>query len=56
MIVAATIADPRLNDPVWATARLAQAEAAGVDLLILGLADDFEFDALVLAAWAAPPR
>jgi alkanesulfonate monooxygenase SsuD/methylene tetrahydromethanopterin reductase-like flavin-dependent oxidoreductase (luciferase family) len=54
MIVAATIADPRLGDPQWAAARLAQAEAAGIDLLILGAPDDLAFDPLVLAAWAAP--
>ncbi len=54
MIVAVTIADPRLNDPAWASARLTQAEAAGVDILILGGPDSLPFDPLVLAAWAAP--
>jgi alkanesulfonate monooxygenase SsuD/methylene tetrahydromethanopterin reductase-like flavin-dependent oxidoreductase (luciferase family) len=54
MIIAATISDPRLNDPDWASARLAQAEAAGIDLLILGSPGHIPFDPLVLAAWAAP--
>jgi len=54
MIVAATISDTRLNDPVWAAARLNEAEDAGIDLLILGGPDDLIFDPLVLAAWAAP--
>jgi alkanesulfonate monooxygenase SsuD/methylene tetrahydromethanopterin reductase-like flavin-dependent oxidoreductase (luciferase family) len=54
MIVAVTICDPRLGDPIWAAARLAQAEAAGVDLLILGSPELIPFDPLVLAAWAAP--
>jgi alkanesulfonate monooxygenase SsuD/methylene tetrahydromethanopterin reductase-like flavin-dependent oxidoreductase (luciferase family) len=54
MIVAASISDPRLNDPVWAAARLAQAEAAGIDLLIFGPGGDLTFDPLVFAAWAAP--
>jgi alkanesulfonate monooxygenase SsuD/methylene tetrahydromethanopterin reductase-like flavin-dependent oxidoreductase (luciferase family) len=54
MIVAATISDTRLNDPVWAAARLNEAEAAGIDLLILGCPVDLTFDALVFAAWAAP--
>lgn len=54
MIVAATISDARLNDPVWAAARLAQAEATGLDLLIFGHSEDLSFDPLVFAAWAAP--
>jgi alkanesulfonate monooxygenase SsuD/methylene tetrahydromethanopterin reductase-like flavin-dependent oxidoreductase (luciferase family) len=54
MIIAATICDARLNDPVWSEARLEQAEAAGIDLLILGSPDHLNFDALVFAAWAAP--
>jgi alkanesulfonate monooxygenase SsuD/methylene tetrahydromethanopterin reductase-like flavin-dependent oxidoreductase (luciferase family) len=54
MIVAATISDARLNDPVWAADRLEQAEAAGIDLLILGGPENLKFDPLVLAAWAAP--
>ena len=54
MIIAATICDARLNDPVWAAARLEEAEAAGIDLLILDSPDHLNFDALVFAAWAAP--
>lgn len=54
MMIAASISDLRLGEPVWASARLAQAEAAGVDLLILGGPDKLAFDPLVIAAWAAP--
>ncbi len=54
MIIAVTICDVRLNDPVWAAARLEEAEAGGIDLLILDSPDHLNFDALVFAAWAAP--
>jgi hypothetical protein len=52
-ILSASIADVALGDPQWAGAVLAAAEAAGIDLLVLGRADALPFDAQVIAAWAA---
>lgn len=53
-ILSASISEPQFNDPAWATRVLDLAEAAGIDLLLLGRAGATPFDALVLAAWAAP--
>lgn len=50
----ATVCDPAMNDPGFAAEVLARAEAAGLDLLVLGREGALPFDALVLAAWAAP--
>ena len=53
-ILSAQIADEHLNRPEWARALLADCEAAGIDLLVLGRAGKLPFDAIVIAAWAAP--
>jgi alkanesulfonate monooxygenase SsuD/methylene tetrahydromethanopterin reductase-like flavin-dependent oxidoreductase (luciferase family) len=43
-----------LADPAYAASVLPLAEAAGVDLLVLGTPASLPFDPQVLAAWAAP--
>jgi alkanesulfonate monooxygenase SsuD/methylene tetrahydromethanopterin reductase-like flavin-dependent oxidoreductase (luciferase family) len=53
-LISVSISGTAFDDPLRADALLKQAEAAGVDLLVLGRADDLPFDPLVLAAWAAP--
>jgi alkanesulfonate monooxygenase SsuD/methylene tetrahydromethanopterin reductase-like flavin-dependent oxidoreductase (luciferase family) len=53
-ILSAHTADARMNRPDWARALLAAGEAAGIDLLLLGRAGMVPFDAIVIAAWAAP--
>lgn len=53
-LLSASLADPALADPTVAGTVLDQAEAAGLDLLLLGRAGAVPFDAQVLAAWAAP--
>jgi len=53
-LISVSIAGTAFDDPVRAAALLRQAEAAGVDLMIMGRPDDLPFDPLVLAAWAAP--
>ena len=53
-IVSATVTDPAMNDSGYAAEVICAAEAAGIDLLILGREGHLPFDALVLAAWAAP--
>ncbi|WP_339689831.1 LLM class flavin-dependent oxidoreductase [uncultured Parasphingorhabdus sp.] len=53
-ILSATIAQPELNNPAWASSILKAAETAGLDLAVLGTLDSLPFDAMVIAAWAAP--
>ena len=53
-ILSATIEKPELNDPAWAGSVLKAAEQAGLDLAVLGAPDSLPFDAMVIAAWAAP--
>lgn len=53
-ILSASLADPALADPEVLGPVLQQAEAAGLDLLLLGRAGAVPFDTQVLAAWAAP--
>lgn len=53
-ILSASIGDPSLADPVHAAQILPLAEAAGVDLLMLGRHDSLPYDPQVIAAWAAP--
>jgi alkanesulfonate monooxygenase SsuD/methylene tetrahydromethanopterin reductase-like flavin-dependent oxidoreductase (luciferase family) len=53
-ILSASIGEAALNDPAWAGPVLAAADAAGLDLLMLGRAGEVPFDAQVIAAWAAP--
>jgi alkanesulfonate monooxygenase SsuD/methylene tetrahydromethanopterin reductase-like flavin-dependent oxidoreductase (luciferase family) len=53
-ILSVSISGTAFDDPARADALLKQAEAAGVDILVLGRVDDLPFDPLVLAAWAAP--
>ncbi|MEJ6009798.1 LLM class flavin-dependent oxidoreductase [Novosphingobium aquae] len=43
-----------MNDPAYAGDVLERAEAAGLDLLVLGREGALPFDPLVIAAWAAP--
>lgn len=52
-ILSASLADAALGDRQWAGTALAAAEAAGIDLLVLGRADALPFDAQVIAASAA---
>ncbi|NLR70376.1 LLM class flavin-dependent oxidoreductase [Novosphingobium sp. ERN07] len=53
-IVSACVTDADLAVPELARPVIAAAEAAGLDLLMLGRAGARPFDAQVLAAWAAP--
>ncbi len=53
-IVSACVSDAGLAVPELARPVIAAAEAAGLDLLMLGRAGERPFDAQVLAAWAAP--
>lgn len=53
-IVSASVADAHFAVPAKAAPVIAAAEAAGLDLLVLGRAGACPFDAQVLAAWAAP--
>ncbi|MBB3954199.1 LLM class flavin-dependent oxidoreductase [Novosphingobium sediminicola] len=53
-ILSAGIGDPALADPAMAAQFVIAAEAAGVDLLLLGRHDSLLFDPQVIAAWAAP--
>ncbi|MEO9634536.1 MAG: LLM class flavin-dependent oxidoreductase [Parasphingorhabdus sp.] len=53
-ILSATISQPGLNDPAWASSALAAAERAGIDLVVLGAPNSLPFDPIVVAAWAAP--
>lgn len=53
-ILSAGTGDPALADPAMAGEILTAAEAAGVDLLLLGRHDSLLFDPQVIAAWAAP--
>jgi alkanesulfonate monooxygenase SsuD/methylene tetrahydromethanopterin reductase-like flavin-dependent oxidoreductase (luciferase family) len=53
-VLSATVCSVAMSDPGYAAEVLAKAEAAGVDLLILGSEAALPFDALVLAGWAAP--
>ena len=53
-ILSASIADPDFATPDIAARLLQQAEAAGLDLLLIGRAGAAPFDPQVLAAWAAP--
>jgi len=53
-LLSASLADPALADPAVFAPVLDQAQAAGLDLLLLGRAGAVPFDAQVLAAWAAP--
>jgi len=53
-ILSASIGDAALADPAYAGAVLPLAEAAGVDLLMLGKVGSLPFDPQVIAAWAAP--
>lgn len=53
-LLSAGIGDAALADPAYAAQILPLAEAAGVDLLLLGRPDSLPFDAQVIAAWAAP--
>jgi alkanesulfonate monooxygenase SsuD/methylene tetrahydromethanopterin reductase-like flavin-dependent oxidoreductase (luciferase family) len=53
-IRSACISDARMNDPAYAADVLERAEAAGLDLLVLGREGALPFDPLVIAAWAAP--
>lgn len=53
-ILSAGMGDPARADPAMAAQILTAAEAAGVDLLLLGRHDSLPFDPQVIAAWAAP--
>lgn len=53
-IVSASVVDADLAVPQLARPVIAAAEAAGIDLLMLGRSIDRPFDAQVIAAWAAP--
>lgn len=53
-ILSAAVCGADLAVPAHFAAVLAAAEAAGLDLLVLGTATGLPFDAQVLAAWAAP--
>lgn len=53
-ILSASVADPALAVPQTCAAVLNAAEAAGLDLLVLGRSGERPFDAQVLLAWAAP--
>lgn len=53
-LVSASVADPDFAVPAKAAAVIAAADAAGLDLLVMGRAGARPFDAQVLAAWAAP--
>lgn len=53
-LFSASIGDPALADPAYAAQILPMAEAAGVDLLMLGRHDSLPYDPQVIAAWAAP--
>lgn len=53
-ILSTSIGDPALADPAYAAQILPLAEAAGVDLLMLGRHDSLPYDPQVIAAWAAP--
>ena len=53
-VLSATICSAAMSDPAYAAEVLAKAEAVGLDLLILGSEVSRPFDALVIAAWAAP--
>lgn len=53
-IVSASIADPLLAVPETGKALFDAAEAAGLDLLVVGRAGARPFDAQVVLAWAAP--
>lgn len=53
-ILSAAVGGADLARPARLAAVLDAAEAAGLDLLVLGSAVDRPFDAQVLAAWAAP--
>lgn len=53
-ILSASIGDPALADPAYAAQILPMAEAAGVDLLMLGRHDSLPYDPQVIAAWGAP--
>ncbi|WDF74866.1 LLM class flavin-dependent oxidoreductase [Novosphingobium sp. KACC 22771] len=53
-ILSAGVGDPALAEPATSAQILTAAEAAGVDLLLLGRHDSLPFDPQVIAAWAAP--
>lgn len=53
-LLSASIGEAALADPAWAAPVLAAADAAGLDLLVLGRPGALPFDAQVIAAWAAP--
>jgi alkanesulfonate monooxygenase SsuD/methylene tetrahydromethanopterin reductase-like flavin-dependent oxidoreductase (luciferase family) len=53
-VLSAAVCDSRMNDAGFAGEVLTRAEAAGLDLLVLGREGALPFDALVIAAWAAP--
>lgn len=53
-VVSVTVSSRSMNDPGYAAEVLDRAEAAGIDILVLGREGALPFDALVLAAWAAP--
>jgi alkanesulfonate monooxygenase SsuD/methylene tetrahydromethanopterin reductase-like flavin-dependent oxidoreductase (luciferase family) len=53
-ILSASFGGLALADPAYAASVLPLAEAAGVDLLVLGTPASLPFDPQVLAAWAAP--
>ena len=53
-LLSASVADADLADPAVARPVIAAADAAGLDLLVLGRAGARPFDAQVIAAWAAP--
>jgi alkanesulfonate monooxygenase SsuD/methylene tetrahydromethanopterin reductase-like flavin-dependent oxidoreductase (luciferase family) len=53
-VFSASVCDARMNDAGYAAEVIERAEAAGLDLLVLGREGALPFDALVLAAWAAP--
>jgi alkanesulfonate monooxygenase SsuD/methylene tetrahydromethanopterin reductase-like flavin-dependent oxidoreductase (luciferase family) len=53
-ILSVGIGEAAMADPAYAAQVLPLAEAAGVDLLMVGQPDSLPFDAQVIAAWAAP--
>lgn len=53
-IFSAALTDERLARPDWATTMLRRCEDAGLDLVTLGSPDALPFDAVVIAAFAAP--
>ena len=53
-ILSAGLIDDRLNQPEYCRDMLRSCEESGVDMVVLGTASSLPFDAIVIAAFAAP--